>query len=184
MWADGRLKLLTGGDPVTARFFGSRPRSPSRRASSSSSSATTCRCWRTVDAAIRRRLCVVPFATRPTAIDQMLEAKLHAEWPAILRWMIEGCVAWQAGGLARPHAVRDATNAYLGGQDILGQFLSDACEIGLAHEGTAAALYKAWCAYANAAGEMPGTARLFGAMLERRGFTRERTAHARGCIGG
>ena len=28
--------------------------------------------------------------------------KLKAEWPGILRWMIEGCLDWQANGLVRP----------------------------------------------------------------------------------
>ena len=44
---------------------------------------------------------------------------------------------------------------------------------------TAGALYAAWCAYARAAGEPPGTQRRFAARLDRHGLTRERVRHAR-----
>ena len=160
VWADGRLKLLTGGDPVTARFLGSDPFTFTPRFKLLVL-GNHMPVLRTVDAAIRRRLCIVPFATRPAAPDQRLEAKLKAEWPGILRWMIEGCLAWHRDGLAPPDSVGAATSAYLGSQDIVGQFLLDACETGPAHADTAAALYAAWCAYAKAAGEPPGPQRRF-----------------------
>ena len=39
--------------------------------------------------------------------DPNLRDKLKAEWPGILRWIIEGCLAWQRQGLFAPAAVRD-----------------------------------------------------------------------------
>ena len=198
VWADGRLKLLTGGDPVTARFLGRDPFTFTPRFKLLVV-GNHMPVLRTVDAALRRRLCVVPFAHRPAVPDRRLEAKLRAEWPAILRWMIEGCLAWAAegpdgglcggragglssglgGGLLRPAAVATATDAYLAGQDLVAQFLAECCDRAPAHHETAAALYSAWCRFARAAGELPGTQRRLAARLDREGFVRERVDHAR-----
>ena len=34
---------------------------------------------------------------------------MRAEYPAILRWMIDGCLDWQKSGLVRPPVVIEAT---------------------------------------------------------------------------
>ena len=56
--------------------------------------------------------------------------KLEAEWPAILRWSIDGCLEWQRIGLEPPAIVRDATDAYFADQDTLQQWLDDCTEDG------------------------------------------------------
>ena len=48
-----------------------------------------------VDDAIRRRFNIIPFMRKPSIPDLDLEMKLRAEWPMILRWMIDGCLDWQ-----------------------------------------------------------------------------------------
>lgn len=178
-WDQERLKRLTGGESVTARvlrgdFFTYRPRFKLVCAGNRAPPL------RGVDAAIRRRFCLVPFHATPAAPDHRLEAHLRAEWPAILRWMIEGCRAWQAEGLGRPPCVVAATEAYLGAQDLVGQFLDETCATDApGRTETASALYTAWTAWAKAASEPPGTQRLFAAALDARGFARTRTEHAR-----
>ena len=74
-----------------------------------------------VDEAMRRRLLLVPFTVQlpPEERDPDLPRKLEAEWPAILRWMIDGCLEWQRIGLAPPAIVTDATAAYFDDQDII-----------------------------------------------------------------
>ena len=37
----------------------------------------------------------VPFTHKPEKVDQELKEKLKAEYPAILRWAIDGCLDWQ-----------------------------------------------------------------------------------------
>jgi putative DNA primase/helicase len=61
-----------------------------------------------VDEAMRRRLLLVPFTVQipPAERDPELARKLEPEWPAILRWCIDGCLEWQrinveVGELAR-----------------------------------------------------------------------------------
>ena len=63
--------------------------------------------FRGVDEAIRRRVLLVPFLqVIPEAErDLHLPEKLKAEWPAIFRWAIDGCLAWQREGLAHPPAL-------------------------------------------------------------------------------
>jgi putative DNA primase/helicase len=83
---------------------------------------------RNVDDAARRRFNIVPFTHKPTEPDLLLPERLKTEWPAILRWAIEGCLDWQQNGLVRPAIVSDATNAYFETQDVLGQWLDEKCE--------------------------------------------------------
>src|SRR5215217_4308824 len=72
-----------------------------------------------VDEAIRRRVNLVPFLQNIPAEerDKELADKLIAEAPAILRWMIEGCLAWQKEGLKPPQSVREASEDYLSAED-------------------------------------------------------------------
>jgi len=80
---------------------------------------------RNVDDAARRRFNIVPFTYKPETPDPLLAEKLRAEWPAILRWMLDGCVAWQRHGLRQPEAVRAATADYFAAQDSFGAWASE-----------------------------------------------------------
>ena len=83
-----------------------------------------------VDEAIRRRLHLIPFTVTIPADerDKDLPERLRGEWPGILAWMVEGCLAWQREGLNPPAAVRDATAAYLENEDLFGQWLAEASD--------------------------------------------------------
>ena len=52
-----------------------------------------------IDEAIRRRLNLIPFTVTipPEERDETLPEN-KAEYPAILRWMLDGCLAWQEQG--------------------------------------------------------------------------------------
>jgi putative DNA primase/helicase len=152
-WSEARLKLITGGDAVPIPGGGAfRPcckllvmgNTPPALAS--------------VNGAVGRRLCVVPFHHRPTHTDRHLEDSLRAEWPGILRWMIQGCRDWQAHRLGRPEAVVAATIDVMEGQDPIGQFLLDCCEGSpddVSRSATAGALFEAWQRWATAAASRP-----------------------------
>jgi putative DNA primase/helicase len=123
-----------------------------------------------VDDAARRRFNVVPFTRKPAKPDKQLENKLKAEWPGILRWMIEGCLDWQENGLIQPKSVADATATYFSEQDTLRQWLDECCDTGVNDAGTLAALFKSWTDYALANGEKPGTTKWFSQAMQRFGF--------------
>lgn len=171
-WAEARIKALTGGDKIAARFmrqnyFEFRPQFKLTIVGNHRP------VLRNVDDAMRRRLCLVPFTRKPLQPDTQLEEKLRIEWPGILRWMIEGCLDWQRNGLVRPAVVRAATDEYFDTQDVFGQWLGDECEARPGDEymrGSSALLFESWSRHARQAGEPAGTRKSFAELMQRRGF--------------
>src|SRR5258708_4772299 len=83
---------------------------------------------RCVDDAMKRRLRLVPFTVSfEGRQDKSLSSTLLSETSGILRWLVEGCVAWQRDGLPEATAVREATGQYFQDEDALGQFLESEC---------------------------------------------------------
>ena len=82
--------------------------------------------------AMWRRIRLVPFTvTIPDEEqDHHLLRKLRAEWPGILRWLVEGCLLWQQNGLGTPQVVAAATHTYRVEQDQLAQFVAECCQRG------------------------------------------------------
>jgi P4 family phage/plasmid primase-like protien len=125
-WDEAKIKTMTGGDKMTARFmrqdyFDFVPKFKLFIVGNHKPRLDN------VDEAMRRRLLLVPFTVQipPEERDPELPEKLKAEWPAILRWMIDGCLEWQKIGLAPPKIVTDATDEYFNDQDTLKQWLED-----------------------------------------------------------
>lgn len=174
-WAEARIKQLTGGDLVTARFmrqdfFTYKPHFKLMIVGNHMP------ILHSVDDALRRRFNIIGFTHKPQAPDPMLEEKLRAEQPAILRWMIDGCLDWQMNGLVRPQAVLKATAEYFSEQDMLGQFLEACCIVSPEREEVGKTLYGAWVEFAKAAGDDPGSSKRFSSSLQKRGFLRCRGA--------
>ncbi len=176
-WAEARIKQMTGGDRITARFmrqdfFTFRP------AFKLTVIGNHKPVLHVVDDAARRRFNIVPFIHKPPSPDRELETKLRREWPAILRWMINGCLDWQERGLVRPAALVNATAAYFSDQDLLGQWLEDEAdaEIGNAFKTeTVADLFQSWEMFCKRSGENAGSKKSFCQALEQRGFEKKRT---------
>ena len=165
-WAEARIKQMTGGDPVTARFmrqdfFTYTPQFKLMIAGNHKPAL------KNVDDAARRRFNIVPFLHKPEAPDRQLEAKLMDEAPGILRWMVEGCLDWQRSGLERPKIVTDATAEYFEAQDTIGRWLAERCILDPQLQekpGTLLADCKAWAAEN---GEAPPAAQQFRSALEK-----------------
>ena len=169
-WAETRIKQLTGGDPISARFM-RRDFFTYLPAFKLTIVGNHQPQLRNVDDAARRRFNVVPFTRKPAQPDRDLEAKLRAEWPAILRWSIDGALEWQRAGLVRPTAVKAATADYFSEQDSVAQWLEEQCETGGRHlSETVGALFESWRTFALANGEKPGTAKWISQTLARHGF--------------
>jgi putative DNA primase/helicase len=184
-WAEARIKQMTGGDPITARFMRQDffTFQPSFKLTIVGNHQPM---LRNVDEAARRRFNIVPFTRKPAAPDRQLEEKLRAEWPGIFRWMIEGCLDWQAHGLARPASVAEATADYFAEQDLFSQWLEEKCEVERDNSvkwETTSDLFASWSAYAKAAGEDPGTAKNFAPAMRRKGIKPYRSKVARGWSG-
>jgi putative DNA primase/helicase len=184
-WAETRIKTLTGGDPITARFmrqdfFTFRPQFKLTLIGNHKP------VLHNVDPAARRRFSIVPFMQRPAHPDPELEAKLRQESSGILRWMIDGALDWQANGLTRPQTVADATEEYFTSQDVFGEWLEECCDVELGNhykKATNAELFGSWRAFAERAGELPGTQKSFAENMQQRGLARYRNAAGRGFEG-
>ncbi len=182
-WAESRIKTLTGGDRVAARFmrqdfFEFQPQMKLFIFGNHKPGLTS------VDEAIRRRLHLIPFTvTIPTEErDKDLPERLREEWSGILAWMVEGCLVWQRDGLNPPAAVREATAAYLENEDLFVQWLAEACEVdvGNSHKWEPiGVLYESWRASAEKAGEKAGSKKAFSETMQGRGFVACQRGHAK-----
>jgi putative DNA primase/helicase len=175
-WDETKIKTMTGGDKMTARFmrqdfFDFVPKFKLFIVGNHKPRLDN------VDEAMRRRLLLVPFTVQipPEERDPDLPAKLRAEWPAILRWMLDGCLEWQRTGLAAPKLVTDATNEYFNDQDVMKQWLEDCTVDGgpLAFTPSSQlfASWKSWCDERNL---RPGSGNALSDALVDRGFVRKR----------
>jgi putative DNA primase/helicase len=125
-WAEALVKKLTGGGTVRARLMrkDSFEYEPQYKLMPVVNHIPK---LRHVDDAMTRRMLVVPFTFKPEKPNLMLFDEMRAEWPGILRWMIEGCLAWQKIGLNPPEAVRARTAEYFDQQDRFSAWASDRC---------------------------------------------------------
>ena len=174
-WAEARVKQLTGGDPISARFmrqdlFTYTPQFKLLIAGNHLPRLQS------MDDAMRSRFHVIPFAV---VIPKDLRIKdlkdiLLVEAPGILAWAIEGCLAWQRDGLAPPDAVRSATQAYVGEQDGLARWIADCCDRDAQARTAFADLFASWKSWAARNGEFVGSSKSFAKNLELRGYEPDR----------
>jgi putative DNA primase/helicase len=159
-WDTERVKRVTGGDSVSARFmrqdfFTYVPRYQIVIVGNHAPEI------KGVDDAIMRRIHIVPFEHSPAQIDRLLTEKLKEEWPGILTWAIAGCQLWLAEGLEPPDIVKARTAEYKREEDPISAFIEDCCEIGpdddAAYRVTRQDLYEAWRQWCHQQGEEPGS---------------------------
>lgn len=168
-WAEARIKMLTGGDPVKARFmrqdfFQYTPQFKLFLAGNHRPRLSN------VDEAIERRFRLIPFTyTVPKAErDTSLSDKIKEEWPQILAWAIEGCMMWQREGLEPPEAVASATKSYMNQEDSITSWIGECCTLAPESFTYTRDLYDSWKAWCGQNGEAAGTKRTLGRHLEDR----------------
>jgi putative DNA primase/helicase len=127
--AESRIKDLTGGDRLIARFmrqefFEFDP---------------THKIWIYgnhrpyivgTDLGIWRRIMQIPFEVTIPAGERDLHLKeslIAEELPGILAWCVAGCLEWQQNGLNPPPKVVEATEEYRAEMDTVGQFIDERC---------------------------------------------------------
>jgi len=138
-----------------------------------------------VDEAIRRRIALVPFEVQIPKDERDLELalKLRAEWPGILRWMIDGAVAWYAERLQIPEAVQTPTKEYFDDQDSLGQWIEERTKPDPRATTRTRDLFADWSAWCDKLNLSPGTEKAFVEDLKKLGWTHFRKTKSRGFAG-
>ena len=151
---EARIKNLTGGDTMTARFlyqefFEFEP---------------ACKIWLAVNHRPRvgddsegfwRRMREIPFTRQflGDEADEDLILALKAEVEGILAWCVRGAAAWQERSLKNPPAcVTAAVAEYRAASDPLADFLSECCVVGDNCEAASADLYRVYGEWAKANG--------------------------------
>jgi len=131
--AQGLVKTVTGGDTVTARFlyaeaFEFRPEFKLWLVANDAPRVQH------DDSGLWRRILRIPFehvvpaAQRdPSVKAQLIDPAVSG--PALLAWLVEGCLAWQRDGLRVPKRVLEATEQYRESQDAIGAFVRECCSL-------------------------------------------------------
>ncbi|MBG6470561.1 hypothetical protein GHV10_18580 [Pseudomonas aeruginosa] len=175
-WAESKLKNLTGGDKIAARFmrqdfFEFFPQFKLFVAGNHKPAI------RNIDEAMKRRLHLIPFTITvpPERRDKNLQHKLLAERDGILAWAVQGCLNWQRHGrLDPPQRVVDATEEYFEAEDALGRWLDERCVRTANAKSLTAELFSDWKVWAEAAGEFTGSQKRFADLLLNRGLDKWR----------
>ncbi|WP_329295531.1 DNA primase family protein [Streptomyces sp. NBC_01455] len=168
---EARVKLLTGGDAITARrmrqnFFTFTP---------------THKLWLlgnhrpevgTGGYAFWRRMRLIPFERKvpdERKIDNLAAELVRDEGPGILQWLIEGAQLYLSSRdpLNGPSSVRLATEAYEKTEDHVGRFIMERCVLG--HDGRLNAdlrveqklLYETYVRWCGEESIRPATSRTF-----------------------
>jgi len=182
---EAKLKDLTGGDALTARFlhqeffdFLPTHRLVIRGNHKPGIVGT--------DEGIWRRLRLLPFTVEiPVAErdDALAKKIIEHELPGILNWALQGSLEWQCAGMNPPTVVTDAVKAYRQESDTLGRFLDEYCEInarGFIASSTLMASYKKYC---DLHSEQCISAKDLCEEMESRGFPRKKTDKCNGFRG-
>ncbi|MBK7024014.1 MAG: hypothetical protein IPH41_11080 [Sulfuritalea sp.] len=174
-WNESKVKAITGGDKVSARFmrqdfFEYVPQFKLVIAGNHKPSI------RNVDEAMKRRLHLIPFTVTipPEKRDGKLTEKLLKERDGILAWAVAGCLLWRAEGLKPPKVVVDATDEYFDEEDAIGEFIDEECQRHRQAKVSVADTFQRWQEWANRRGEYVGTSRWLMQQLCNRGLERTR----------
>ena len=147
---EGLVKQMTGDDKVSARFLHQE----------FFEFDVKFKIWlatnhrpivKGTDDGIWRRLITIPFDVQIPVhkVDKKLKFKLMREAPAILEWMVEGCLLWQKEGLENlPRKIKEANADYRFEMDPVQSFIEEQCIIGDDFEENGSTLYEAytkWC---------------------------------------
>ena len=152
-WDEKTIKAITGGDEISARklyksWFTFKPQFKILMVGNAQPEI------RNVDDAMLRRILIVPMnhkVPRKDQIEDLSERMVVEEGPAILHWLVQGCLAWAEVGLGAPEAIRVQTARYKDTQDVMSEWINEQCELGTAdsddpseYDTSRRELYTAW----------------------------------------
>jgi putative DNA primase/helicase len=140
-WNQSRLMELTGGGEITANLMRGNP-FKFRFAGKLWIVGNNKPIFPAVNVAVADRLMLIRYRMRFLCSDEHsefredpavgrrnndLKTQLRAEWPAILRWFVDGCLQWQQVGLRIPRQVLEDGDDYLTDQDDLAEWIGNCC---------------------------------------------------------
>jgi putative DNA primase/helicase len=176
--AEGKIKTLTGGDKINARFLYGEGFSFSSSCKLILRTNHKPQIYGT-DHAIWRRVNLMPFDYRipdDKKVDHYDDVLVDAEAAGILDWMIQGCVFWQRNGLPKSESIKESTETYRLSEDPIGDFLSSRCLIMADGRSTVKTLYENYVGFCEGEKIKPLGKKNFNQTLEERDFARKKFA--------
>lgn len=172
---EAKVKQLTGGDTLTARFM----------QQDHFTFSPTHQLWlmgnhkpavRSGGRSFWRRLRLVPFdheVPDSKVVDDLQGILARDHGPALLAWIVQGAAQYATAGLQEPSSVKAATADYAHDQDTVTRFIEEQCALGggehVQLKVTAVrSAYEHWC---SEAGEVPVSAKALTMALQRQGIT-------------
>lgn len=145
---EGRIKQITGGQPISARELHGAPFEYRPRF------ALIVECNRKPrisgdDDGIWRRIIVIQFPHQfKGAADKTIGRRLLEEGPGVLRWLVEGTLIWLREGLQPPTSVQEAIEDYRRSSNPFGEWFADRVDTrDPVHREKAADLYASYKAF-------------------------------------
>jgi P4 family phage/plasmid primase-like protien len=180
---EAKVKLLTGGDALTARFM----------QQDHFTFIPTHHLWLMGNhqpkvsgggESFWRRLRMVPFTNTVTAekkIDDLASKLISEEGPGILAWVIRGAIDVLNGGLRAPESVMAATTLYADEEDALARFVADRVHLGGGQHVRidTAEMRKAYTGWCRDEGENELTPQMFGREIRSRFGVGQARSHGR-----
>jgi putative DNA primase/helicase len=183
-WKASLLKLITGKDTLEGRFLYSEKFSfkPSHKLVIFGNERPH---LKQKDEGLESRLHLLeyPGVISREEMDEQIDEKLIAEYPAILHSMILGCLDFQQYGLAKPESVSHAVSNYMDNEDTLEAWLAECAERDPSANTPAGEVYRSFRTWAESNGEAVLGQKRFSAALENKGFGRSRSRVARLFVG-
>lgn len=183
-WNESRIKALTGRDKISARFmrcdfFEFSPQFKIVLAGNHKPQL------KSVGEEMRRRIHLLDFPNIIPEADriQSLPEKLQGEYPAILKWMIDGRTSWNKLGMKKPDSVTNAVEAYLESEDTIGDWVNECCDIHPNGRIRSSDAYTSYVNYANTNGEFVISQKRFSQRLENKHYDSVRSSGGRIFIG-
>jgi len=178
-FSEARIKALTGGDTITARYL--RKENFEYTPKFKIWIATNYRpVIRSTDLSIWRRIKVIPFNNVVKKINRNLEKELLEEKSGILNWAIEGYKKWASQGLGDvPEVMSLAIDEYKLEADIVGRFLNDKCRETNEGRVPKGELYKEYEKWTRENGEFKETQKMLGRILNKRGYVEQKSGGTR-----
>jgi putative DNA primase/helicase len=167
-----KVKLLTGGDKIRARFLYGKhfTFSPTHHLWLAGNHKPEVAAG---GDSFFRRFRILPFTRVPRVRDEKLIDRLvDEEGPAILAWMLVGAQRVLAQGISTPQAVLDETAEYAREEDHIGLFIADRLRLGggehvKTNSTVVRAAYEHFC---SAEGYKPLAANIWGREMKARGL--------------
>lgn len=175
---EARIKMLTGGDPVTGRrlYHENFTFEPTHKLILAFNHKPIIA---DDSEGMWRRPHLIPFVQefKDEEKEKDLPETLKAEASGILAWAVRGCLLWQENGMREPPAVVKATANYRAESDHLGEFVEDCCAVESGATVASGVLWQEYQRWTVVNKEVPLSRQTFSQRLEKRGFRCDRCGH-------